>query len=59
MDFKFKVTGFNNSTLEMFERETFTRQEAIATAKYYNLNYGYDFVVVSNIKKNQIVYTIG
>ena len=58
MEFEFKVTGFNNLTLEKYERKTFTYQEAVSMAKYFNIHYGCDFVVVQRISTNKYLYSI-
>lgn len=56
---KYSIKGFNNTDLEMYERETFTLGEAIAIAKYLNTYYNCDFVVVVDTTTNKHVYTIG
>lgn len=56
---RYKITGFNNTDIEMYECETFTFVEAKAVAKYFNTDYNADFVVVVDTTTNKHVYTIG
>lgn len=56
---KYSIKGFNNTDLEMYERDTFTLGEAIATARYFNTYYNADFVVVIDNTTGKQVYTIG
>lgn len=56
---RYSIKGFNNTDLEMYERETFTLGEAIATARYLNTYYNADFVVVTDNTTGKQVYIIG
>ena len=56
---KYIIKGFNNTDIEMYERETFTLGEAIAIARYLNTYYKADFVVVVDTTTNKHIYTIG
>lgn len=56
---RYIIKGFNNTDIEMYERETFTLGEAIAIAKYLNTYYNADFVVVVDNTTGKHVYTIG
>lgn len=56
---RYSIKGFNNTDLEMYERETFTLAEAIAITKYLNTYYNCDFVVVVDTTTNKHIYTIG
>ena len=56
---RYIVKGFNNTSLEMYERETFTLEEAKATAEYFHICYSCDFVVAVDNSTGKQVYTIG
>lgn len=55
---KYKIIGYNNTDITKSERETFTLEEAIATAKYFNTDCGCELVIVKDIITNQYIYTI-
>ena len=56
---RYSIKGFNNTDLEMYERETFTLGEAIAIARYLNTYYKADFVVVIDNTTGEQIYVIG
>lgn len=55
---RYKIDGYNNTTIVKYERETFTLVEAISIARYFNTHYGCDFVVVKDTTTNEYVYSI-
>ena len=55
---KYKIIGYNNTDITKYECETFTHEEAIATAKYFNTCCGCELVIVKDITTNQYVYAI-